>query len=165
MRGGWLVLTLLLLCALAALGLRALPTAEPAVGKLLVAKPRATDPTFDRAVVLLLRRNERGTLGVILNRPTQPEGSRPPHEGDRFGGPVSGHRLALWRDGGLRWASVQEGLQIPSDALTFTGVAGWAPGQLEAEVAAGSWWVTSLDAAHVLGDPEELWWKASAAAD
>ncbi|MBA0049551.1 hypothetical protein E0L36_01080 [Streptomyces sp. AJS327] len=39
-------------------------------GRLLVATPVLADPNFDRAVVLLLDHDEKGTLGVILNRPT-----------------------------------------------------------------------------------------------
>jgi putative transcriptional regulator len=47
------------------------PSAEPAAGRLLVASPALLDPNFARSVVLLLDHNEEGTLGVILNRPTE----------------------------------------------------------------------------------------------
>ena len=40
------------------------------VGKLLVAAPGMTDPTFEKAVVLLLDHDADGALGVVLNRPT-----------------------------------------------------------------------------------------------
>lgn len=40
------------------------------VGKLLVATPGMTDPTFEKAVVLLLDHDADGALGVVLNRPT-----------------------------------------------------------------------------------------------
>ncbi|GEB54094.1 MULTISPECIES: YqgE/AlgH family protein [Streptomyces] len=39
-------------------------------GRLLVATPVLADPNFDRAVVLLLDHDEKGSLGVVLNRPT-----------------------------------------------------------------------------------------------
>ena len=40
----------------------------------------------------------------------------------------------------------------------FAGYAGWAAGQLEAEVADGAWWVLdSLPADAFDGDPERLW--------
>ena len=165
MRGGLLVASLLGLCVLAAVALRSLDS-KPEVGKLLVARPRATDPTFDRTVVLLVREEARGMLGVILNRTSPPDGYSALREGDRFGGPVSRHRLVVWEERGtLRWRSLEEEEAPPPGAVSFTGLSGWATGQLEAEIRRGSWWVTSLDAAHVLGDPEELWWKASAAAD
>jgi putative transcriptional regulator len=40
-------------------------------GRLLVATPRLADPNFDRAVVLLLDHDARGSVGVVLNRPTR----------------------------------------------------------------------------------------------
>jgi putative transcriptional regulator len=39
-------------------------------GRLLVATPKLADPNFDRTVVLLLDHDAKGTLGVVLNRPT-----------------------------------------------------------------------------------------------
>lgn len=43
-----------------------------AVGRLLVATPRLDDPNFRRSVVLLVEHDPgEGTLGVILNRPTE----------------------------------------------------------------------------------------------
>ncbi len=42
------------------------------VGRLLVATPMLGDPNFRRAVVLVVEHEqEEGTLGVVLNRPTQ----------------------------------------------------------------------------------------------
>ncbi|WP_329253052.1 YqgE/AlgH family protein [Actinoallomurus sp. NBC_01490] len=41
-------------------------------GRLLVATPRLADPNFRRSVVLLVEHEEEGgTLGVVLNRPTE----------------------------------------------------------------------------------------------
>ncbi|MCW2885606.1 MAG: putative transcriptional regulator [Streptosporangiaceae bacterium] len=43
-----------------------------AVGRLLVATPLLEDPNFRRSVVLLVEHDEReGTIGVVLNRPTE----------------------------------------------------------------------------------------------
>ncbi|GHA09857.1 UPF0301 protein [Streptomyces spiroverticillatus] len=39
-------------------------------GRLLVATPALADPNFDRAVVLLIDHDDKGSLGVVLNRPT-----------------------------------------------------------------------------------------------
>ncbi len=43
---------------------------EGFAGRLLVATPALTDPTFARSVVLLLDHDENGALGVVVNRPT-----------------------------------------------------------------------------------------------
>lgn len=41
-------------------------------GRLLVATPKLADPNFHRSVVLLVEHeDEEGTLGVVLNRPTE----------------------------------------------------------------------------------------------
>src|SRR5262245_12398823 len=40
-------------------------------GRLLVATPALGDPNFARSVVLLLEHNSSGSLGVIINRPTE----------------------------------------------------------------------------------------------
>ncbi|TNY37031.1 YqgE/AlgH family protein [Thermomonospora catenispora] len=42
------------------------------VGRLLVATPRLVDPNFRRTVVLVVEHDDaEGTLGVVLNRPTE----------------------------------------------------------------------------------------------
>jgi putative transcriptional regulator len=43
---------------------------EPLAGRLLVATPVIGDPNFHRSVVLLLEHDDGGTLGVVINRPT-----------------------------------------------------------------------------------------------
>lgn len=45
-----------------------------------------------------------------------------------------------------------------SDLRLFAGSAGWGPGQLEAEIATGSWWVLPALSTDVFtDDPERLW--------
>jgi putative transcriptional regulator len=45
---------------------------DPKAGRLLVATPLLEDPNFRRAVVLVVEHEEvQGTLGVVLNRPSQ----------------------------------------------------------------------------------------------
>ncbi len=44
---------------------------QPAAGSLLIASATLADPNFARCVLLLLDSNEDGSLGVILNRPSQ----------------------------------------------------------------------------------------------
>ncbi len=70
-------------------------------GKALVASPYLTERNFNRSVVFILRHDEEGAFGLILNRPTtitvgdlmeQFLGHPVKHEAPIFsGGPVEGH--------------------------------------------------------------------------
>lgn len=45
-----------------------------------------------------------------------------------------------------------------SEVRLFAGYAGWAPGQLEAEIDAGAWWVVEAEPDDAFCDsPEQLW--------
>lgn len=155
-------------------------------GKLLVATPRLGDPNFFRTVVLMLAHGDQGALGLVLNRPTEtPLGSPLPQWEDLasgpgvvfVGGPVSGGTICL--------ARVRSEVAVPSDAYlplqgtlgtvdleadpafvapwveelrVFAGYAGWGPGQLEAEIEQGAWWVLdALPDDAFSEDPEGLW--------
>lgn len=152
-----------------------MPAAELVVrtGRLVVATPTLTEASFHRTVVLLLQAApEGGAVGVVINRPSGtgvdevlPEwAAHATAPGVVFtGGPVqptSAVCLGRGRQAGPAYAPL-DGLprvgtvdldQPPSGVegvRLFAGYAGWSPGQLEAEVAEGSWWV--LDA--LPGDP------------
>jgi putative transcriptional regulator len=69
------ILKFTLLVVLAALSATARSKPEMApddislAGQLLVASSDIGDPRFDRAVVLLVRHNKHGALGIVINRP------------------------------------------------------------------------------------------------
>ena len=44
---------------------------QPAAGSLLIASATLLDPNFARCVLLILNSDSDGTLGVVLNRPTE----------------------------------------------------------------------------------------------
>ena len=179
---------------------------QPGPGQLLVATPALLDPNFAHAVVLLLDHDEDGSLGVVLNRPTPvavssvlPDwaGSVDPPEVLFEGGPVSS-------DAALAVACVPEvgadpigfrrlfgltgiiDLDTPPEVLApamtrlriFAGYSGWGSGQLEAELAEGSWYVvpattedvfdaepTALWSAVLRRQPNELAWVSTKPAD
>jgi putative transcriptional regulator len=153
-------------------------------GRLLVAAPPLVDPNFDRTVVLILEHGDEGGLGLVLNRGSEtslddvfPEwrelASSPPVV--FAGGPVSNDAviaLARRRFGDIEgFVEVVDGLgtiDLADDPLdigaslaslrVFAGYAGWAPGQLEAELAQGAWFVVDLHPDDPFaGNPERLW--------
>jgi putative transcriptional regulator len=138
-------------------------------GTLLIASPELTDVNFARAVVLVLRHDENGTIGVVLNKPTnlapaavfpelaQSVGS---YAGHLFrGGPIAPTRL-LYLVRGLAAATVSgpevlekvflsiDDASLPdmvrladgtNELRLYAGHVAWAPGQLQAEIGAGGW--------------------------
>lgn len=143
--------------------------ADLAPGRLLLATPDLLDPSFVDTVVLLLDVNDDGALGVVLNRPSALPVSEVLGEwGDVVdepevlfqGGPVAtdgalavalaapggedaaGFRPVWGRLGLLDLDTPRELVAGSVDRLRiFAGYAGWGSGQLEGEVAEGSWYV------------------------
>jgi putative transcriptional regulator len=140
-----------------------------ATGSLLVASPELSDPMFARSVVLVLRHDDQGTIGVVLNRPTNlvpatifPElkDSIGSYAGHLYrGGPIAPTRL-LYIVRGLAAATVNgpevldkvflsiDDASLPdmtrladgTDELRlYAGHAAWVPGQLQNEINAGGW--------------------------
>jgi putative transcriptional regulator len=152
-------------------------------GRLVVATQSLVDPNFAHAVVLLLDHDEDGAFGVNLNRPsTAPVGEALPEWGEIaadpgvvfVGGPVQPEALiALGRTSGPESESplVMAGVGIVdlaadpevggvgfSAVRLFAGYAGWGPGQLESEIASGSWFTVDTDPADVFtAAPDGLW--------
>src|ERR1700730_6304615 len=65
----------LALLAAALLTIAAIPAAaaepgvEPAAGELLIASAAIQDPRFYHSVILLLRHDEKGAFGIVINQP------------------------------------------------------------------------------------------------
>jgi putative transcriptional regulator len=155
----------------------------PAAGQLLVASPVVGDPNFARSLVLLLDVDENGSLGVVLNRPT---GVRLAEVLDPWE-PMASAPAVLFRggpvepDGALGVAELADGVPEPpgwrrmfgrtglvdldvptygdyASVRVYAGYAGWGPGQLEAEIADGAWYVVPAQPEDLVApDPEGLW--------
>ena len=151
---------------------------------LLIASPELPEP-FARAVVLLVRHNAEGALGLILNKSTSAtleehwsQVSDVACHRDQaifLGGPCEGPLVALHTDEFLLEIEVMPGLYFSAGkekleslaaqtderpAKFFAGYSGWSPGQLENEIARGSWSVMPAEAEHVFAFGEELWGRA-----
>jgi len=155
-------------------------------GILLVATPQLVDPNFGRSVVLLIDHGSQGAYGVIINRRSDVPvhevlGMIPELRGNDtpifIGGPVGleSIRVLVHGDAGsahsrpvLAGVSYLDQLQALRELLAdpaqaprlrfYAGYAGWAPGQLEAEVARGDWLLFKADAGTVFHpEPSRLW--------
>jgi putative transcriptional regulator len=154
-------------------------------GLFLVASRDLRDPNFASTVVLLTSYGRSGAMGLIVNRRSQTPLSRifPALSGKiradliHEGGPVSrSGALALVRSKtrpepdsrpvvadvylvaskGVLDKLLNGGSH--EDLRVYLGYAGWAPGQLEAEVEAGAWHLVRANEAGVFdGNPDTLW--------
>ncbi|WP_235564811.1 YqgE/AlgH family protein [Modestobacter sp. Leaf380] len=133
-------------------------------GALLVAMPGLVDPSFAGTVVYVLDHSDTGTVGVVLNRPSEvrindvlPGWSdlavQPgvfhvggPCESETAlclavaDGPSEGLRVV---DGGVHLVDLDadpDGLgSVVTGLRVFAGYAGWSPGQLAGELGEGAW--------------------------
>ena len=159
---------------------------KPDKGVFLVAKPKISGGPFSESVVLLLAHEEKGTLGVIVNRLTDvslsevlPDlewGGKETHR-MFFGGPVALNSLLfVFRSvrppegashvmGDVYFSAELEVLEkvlkrkTSSSALRlFLGHSGWGPGQLKWELGRGDWELVRADTETVFEkDPDSIW--------
>lgn len=152
-------------------------------GQLLIAGATLPDPNFARTVVLVCEHDEGGALGLVLNRPTEMTvgEAAPDLEGlageDSVigeGGPVQPSAvlvLAEFDDPAHAGLPVLGPVGLMGDssevedieehvrrARVFAGYAGWAPGQLDAELERDDWFVAPAGVDDIFDpDAEELW--------
>lgn len=131
----------------------------------LIAVPQLEDGFFIRSVVLLIHHDETGAMGLVVNRPLDLELSEVAQQHGIedskasgqvfFGGPIEGFRGFVVHcgelceddtkiaDGVLLTGSVEVLRTLLIDGQTdfrlYLGYAGWGPGQLDQELAAGDW--------------------------
>lgn len=156
----------------------------PEKGKFLVSEPFLSDPYFKRSVVLLGEHNEEGTIGFILNKPTDIKLNDAIKEFPKidatlyFGGPVQTdslqyiHRLGSRLEGsqelvkGVYWGGnfetlkllIESGQVSGKDIRFFVGYSGWQPQQLANEIQEKSWIVAPGNYQHAFFDsPKKLW--------
>ena len=155
----------------------------PAQGQLLVATEVVHGELFAKTVVLLLHYDETGAFGLVVNRPTEvrleellaDDDAIAGYSGTFFwGGPVQMDSLRAMLLTGeppedaekiiesvylVSYEDALEELPMDPDRLRFfLGYAGWAPGQLDNELARGSWHVLPGSSEHVFAkEPGTLW--------
>lgn len=158
-------------------------------GTLLAAWPDLMDPNFMHSVVAMCQHSSDGAYGMVVNRVTElsigdllPD--HPMLGGLAFpvhlGGPVDhstiqflhtvpgeipgGHGLdgKLWLGGELnalgRYLRADRE-RAEATVRIFLGYSGWGAGQLEHELAHGSWLPAPPSPAAVFGEPGEVTWR------
>jgi putative transcriptional regulator len=164
------------------------------IGKLLVARKNAPDPAFAETVVLLVRYENDGSLGLILNRRTKIpiaraldglSGAGQRTEPIYLGGPVQADTVfALLRTNKMpegpshvtgkiylvtEKAHLQKVLRpatAASDLRVYLGYCGWDKEQLENEVKADAWSIVADNAEAAFDpDPDSLWSRLIARED
>jgi putative transcriptional regulator len=157
-----------------------------AAGRLLVASRNLPDPNFAETAVLLVHYDEKGAMGLVINRPTGIPLSRLLRELKEAkgrpdevyaGGPVGRTGvLALLRSS----TKPEEARHVFADVYlistktllekalaagtnphalrVYLGYAGWTAGQLEREVELGTWHILRGEAGLVFDpDPGSVW--------
>jgi putative transcriptional regulator len=154
------------------------------VGSLLVAEPFKTDEYFKKSVILIGEHNEEGTVGFILNKPTDLSLNDvlydfPCFDGTvYFGGPVQTdtihflHTLGKKLEGsleiapGIYWGGNLDTLktmisanQISNDDIRFyAGYSGWEPDAFKEEIKNRTWLVTKfIEDCPFSSEPDSLW--------
>lgn len=152
---------------------------------MLIAADPGKGGYFDRSVVLILEHNESGTLGVVLNKPSEYDVPAQLSEWSTLltpppipfeGGPVSPQAVvALGQLAGPSvsppgWKTLFDDvglidLDMPFELVEgafahmrmFIALSGWEAGQLEGELIRGFWFRTQARAEEVFGLPDGLW--------
>jgi putative transcriptional regulator len=152
------------------------------VGSFLVAKPVLQDPNFVQTVVLLLRHNDEGAFGLVVNRLIETDAVPFPVYS---GGPCSATGLILLH-GHREWVGDEENVEEIAPGVfigdanclervaemreqqqearyrVFAGYSGWGADQLERELAAGAWIIAPANGQLVFDTSlDELWDRLS----
>lgn len=164
------------------------PDAKPLTAILLVARDDLPDSSFADSIVLVMNNLAPAPIGIIVNRPMNipvsrlfPDLKRLAHVPDKvyFGGPVDiGSVWFLFRAATLPEHAIEacEGVYLsadrelllkllgrekPMDSLRiFVGHAGWAPGQLEAEIERRDWTSKRAESEAIFSGKSEHPWPS-----
>ncbi len=157
---------------------------KPAKGKILISEPFLNDPNFKRTLILLSEHGEEGSVGFVLNKPTEFKIHEVIEEFPEFdaivyyGGPVQLNTLQFIYKGeeivdgsieilpGLFWGGSFDILRTlieaeavdPRDFRFFLGYSGWIDGQIDNEIEINSWIVANTSIDNIFSEePDKLW--------
>ena len=165
------------------------PDAKPLTAILLIARDDLPDSNFAASVVLVMNNLGPAPVGIIINRPMPipvsrlfPDVKRLAKVRDKvyFGGPVDFGSVwfllhgaapppehAIQACDGVYLSADRQlllrllGRDNPVDSLRiFVGHAGWAPGQLEAEIARRDWTLKRAEMEAIFSDKSQHPWPS-----
>lgn len=157
-------------------------------GVFLVATENLKYSSFRETVVLITHASERGATGIAINRPSKvslreayPDIKQfKKHDDELYlGGPVLSNRLFVlmltehphkdmhaivknlfFTTGPNALAHGMESLKPGEFTRAYAGYAGWAPGQLEAEIKHGDWRVVAHDPSIIFdSNTQSVWYR------
>jgi len=151
-------------------------------GVFLVATDQLHGTSFEQTVILLTHYSNRGATGLAVNRPTDipvkklfPQLKQRPQQASPLflGGPVGTNAIFVLArtqtpTRGMHHiasnvyfatAKVAFDQAIAGSTRTFAGYAGWAPSQLQGEIARGDWLVVHTDPSILFDDDIDTLWQ------
>ncbi|MCX6292412.1 MAG: YqgE/AlgH family protein [Bacteroidetes bacterium] len=155
----------------------------PKVGNFLISEPFNPEPNFKRSVILISQHNPLGSIGFILNKPTQLKVDEALDDFPVFDSPVYwGGTLQLdsiyyihcieelegkkkiaegiyWGGNYSQLKVMIESKQVDTTHVKFiAGFSAWEPHVLEEQIKLNNWWLTKADRETTfLEEPKELW--------
>jgi putative transcriptional regulator len=155
-------------------------------GRFIVATDVLDDGTFSQAVIYITQSGEKGSYGLMINRPmdialeeVMPEEGAKPHAQDDlfFGGPLHNQYIFSLSDNemaedvhkvdagvvlgaGFETLSrlLNDEQQKAKQVRAYVGFASWTPGQLEDQIEKGQWIVVPAESGEIFAsDTEALW--------
>lgn len=157
----------------------------PKEGKILLSVPFIEDTFFHKAVIFLVSHNSEATVGYILNKPLPMklhelvDDIPPSNFAVHIGGPVEHSTLHMIHSLGesipdskkvgtnLYWGGDFDVIRkkihtqeiSESNIRFFLGYSGWGPDQLDDEITANTWLVSSLSPKKILSEQQENLWE------
>ena len=157
----------------------------PAAGMFLVASRDLRGSGFAESVILIIQHDTDGTMGLVVNQPTNTNPAEllsdvaglENYNGKLFvGGPVAAWGIIMllhsdqtptnarhifsnvYTSGDRELLSRRVRSGAFEEVRLYAGHAGWSPGQLDAEIKRGSWYVVPASTKFVFSTrPRELW--------
>lgn len=156
-------------------------------GHFLIASHALLDTYFEQSVILMIRHDDEGAVGVVINKPLTAtvadalgeEIAVAVDEPLRRGGPCEGPMMVIHDRADLDASDeVTRGIyytharadiehvmgETAARALYLVGYAGWGAEQLEREMEEGSWRTIPAAEADIFGPTTDLWSRLSSRA-